>query len=200
MTLATIKQQVLAQIATTSTAAVKQWAEAHGITADLRTVKGWQTVLDTIAQHAAPVAEKAIATTKAVAKAIHEADMVQINEAVCNEAAAIARDLKRFWLPVGKVAWYSAKIAAVWMAIAAIYCIRAGQQLRGFVNEFEYTGLAPHQIGWVFLKPALRRARATVARRWFMVQERAIALSSQRRVRETAIYLASGAIAANLLG
>lgn len=83
------------------------------------------------------------------------------------------------------------------MAIAAIYCLRAGQQFRAFIDEFEDTGLAPHQIGWVFLKPALKRVRGVVARQWSVVQERAIALSAKRQVRELALqFFGAVAIAA----
>ncbi|HEY9643514.1 MAG TPA: hypothetical protein V6C57_23700, partial [Coleofasciculaceae cyanobacterium] len=77
MQLSTIKNQVFTAIATTSTEAVKQWATQHGLDVDLRSIKGWQQVAEAIARHAQPVVEQAIATTKAVATAIHEADFEQ---------------------------------------------------------------------------------------------------------------------------
>ena len=181
MQLTEIKTAVFAQIATSTTAQVKAWVEQHNLDVDLRTKEGWLTVLNAIAQLA-----------KSAAQAINEADIVAINEAVCNEASAIATDLKRFWTPALRFGWHCLRLTAIGFAIAAIYCLRTGQRFRAFVSQFENKGMAPHHIAWYFAKPVLHRVRAIVARRWALVKERAIALSAQRRVREAAVGAVGG--------
>lgn len=162
-----IKNQVFAALQTKATEAVKQWAEAHGLEVDLRTKQGWLTVASTIARIvASQVKEQAMAA----AKAINEADVVELNDRICNEARALKvavvdgtidayATLKQHWGPTLRFSWHCLRIVMIGVAIASLYCLRAGQQLRDFVDEFEYTGLAPHQIAWALAKPAARQGR-----------------------------------------
>lgn len=221
MQLSTIKSQVLATLAASTASQVKDWAERHGLNVDLRTKAGWQQVLEAIAVRLKPAVKQAIATAKEVAIAINEADIEQINDTVCNGARALkvaAVDgtldadaiLKQHWTPAIRFSWNVTKFCAIWMAIAAIYCLRAGQQFRAFVDELEYTGMGPHQIAWCLAKPLAKRARKLGYVMRDRVQVWALnrlaevkRLARLQRVRETVAYLAVGFVsvtAASLIG
>ena len=163
MQFSTIKSQVLASLAASTASQVKDWAERHGLNVDLRTKAGWQQVLEAIAVQLKPAAEQAIV-------AVRNADYGQLKQDAFDKAlqlkvAAVdgALDahaiLKQHWGPSLRLAWDIARLIALWTAIAAIYCLHAGQRTRAFISEFEDTGYAPHQIAWCLAKPLAKRAR-----------------------------------------
>src|SRR6476469_29520 len=83
MKLSQIKNQVFTAIALSTTEQVKAWAEAHGITADLRARDGWLTVLNAIAQQ---LKEQAIATAQQAAVTVRDANYEQLAQDACDKA------------------------------------------------------------------------------------------------------------------
>ncbi|MBW4490746.1 MAG: hypothetical protein KME12_23480 [Trichocoleus desertorum ATA4-8-CV12] len=221
MQLSTIKSQVLATLAASTASQVKDWAECHGLNVDLRTTAGWQQVLEAIAVQLKPAADKAIATVKEAAVAVHNADYEQLKQDACDKAlqlkvAAVdgALDahaiLKQHWGPALRLTWDVSRLIALWTAIAAIYCLRAGQQVRTCVDELEYSGMRPHQIAWFFAKPLVKRVRKLgyVMRDrlqvWVLNKLAEVKrLARLRKVREAVAYAAVGFIgvaATSLIG
>lgn len=220
MQLSTIKNQVFTAIATTSTEAVKQWATQHGLDVDLRTKAGWQQVAEAIARHAQPVAEKAIAITKAVATAIHEADAVAINEAVCFGARSLkvaAVDgaieaygiLEQHWGPTLRFLWRSLKgvaIALAWAftqvklfteALDCHYQAQIDSRVRGLdVAEPEPLEVFISEYVWVLALPVRDRLSVWVLNRTAEVKRYA----RLRRTRELAIQFAGAVAIASATG
>ncbi|HEY9644697.1 MAG TPA: hypothetical protein V6C57_29645 [Coleofasciculaceae cyanobacterium] len=218
-TLAQVKSAVFAQIATTSTEAVKQWATQHGLDVDLRTKAGWMQVAEAIARHAQPVVEQAIATTKAVATAIHEADFEQINEAVCNEASALkvaAVDgvieaygiLDQSWGPTLRFLWRSLKAVAIALAWAftqvklfaeALDCHYQAQidsRVRGLdVAEPEPLEVFISEYVWVLALPVRDRLQVWALNRAAEVKR----LARIRRTREMVLQFAGAVAIASVL-
>lgn len=199
-----IKNQVFAALQTKATEAVKQWGEAHGLEVDLRTKQGWLTVANTIARiAAAKVKEQAIATAKVTSETDYQALGCQIKVAVVDGTIDTYATLKQHWGPVLRLSWDIARLLALWTAIAAIYCLRAGQQLRAFVDEFEDTGLAPHQIAWALTKPAVQQGRKMAYSMGDRLQVWALNRTAEaqrfvrlRRVRDFAIQFAGAVVIA----
>lgn len=179
MQLAQIKNQVFTAIATTSTTVVKQWAEAHGLDVDLRTKQSWLAVLTELGKVAA-------AAIKKVAIAVNDFDMVEANDRICAKAA----EVKEAVMPALRCAWTLAKIGFWAIAWIAGQCFMAGRATRQFVSEFEDTGMGPVEIAGFLAKPLLKRAKV----QWEVLQEQAIALSAQQRVRESAVGAVGGFI------
>lgn len=210
MQLFTIKSQVLASLAASTASQVKDWAERHGLNVDLRTKAGWQQVLEAIAVQLKPAVDKAIATTKQVAVTVRDADYGQLKVAAVDGALDAHAILKQHWGPSLRLTWDIARLIALWTAIAAIYCLRAGQRTRAFVNEFEDTGYAPHQIAWCLARPLAKRARKLgyVMRDrlqvWALNRTAEVKrLARLRRVREAVAYAAVsfvGVATASLIG
>ncbi|MEP0872874.1 hypothetical protein NDA01_23950 [Trichocoleus desertorum AS-A10] len=220
-TIAQIKSAVFAQITASTASQVKDWAERHGLNVDLRTKAGWQQVLEAIAVQLKPAAEQAIATAKEAAVAVRDADYGQLKQDVYDKAlqfkvAAVDgtldayATLKQHWGPALRLTWDIARLVTLWTAIAAIYCLRAGQQFRAFVDELEYTGMGPHQIAWCFANPLAKRARKLGYVTRDRVQVWALnrfaevkRLARLRRVREAVAYGAvsfAGVATAGLIG